>query len=116
MDNYEMFDNETETENNVELNRSRKGDLAEHKAVTWLWEQGYEVFLNCGCSGPIDIVAYKDGECTLIDVKTTQKELRANKGVWRIGAKRTEEQKEKGIVFLSYIPEAGDFYWINHKD
>ena len=116
MENYEMFDNEAETENTVEMNRSRKGDLAEHKAVTWLWEQGYEVFRNCGCSGPIDIVAYKDGECTLIDVKTTQREYRPNKGDWRIGIKRTDEQKENNIVFLSYNPESGDFYWINHRD
>ena len=116
MENYDMFDNEVETENTVEMNKSRKGDLAEHKAVTWLWEQGYEVFLNCGCSGPIDIVAYKDGECTLIDVKTTQREYRPNKGDWRIGEKRTDEQKANKIVFLSYNPESGNFYWINHRD
>ena len=33
---------------------SRKGDMAEFYAVTWLWDNGYEVFKNCGCSGPID--------------------------------------------------------------
>ena len=35
---------------------SRKGDLAEFYAVTWLWDNGYEVFKNCGCSGPIDLI------------------------------------------------------------
>ena len=25
---------------------SRKGDLAEYYAVTWLWDNGYEVFKN----------------------------------------------------------------------
>jgi hypothetical protein len=27
---------------------SRKGDIAEFYAVTWLWDNGYEVFRNCG--------------------------------------------------------------------
>ena len=49
---------------------SRKGDFAEYYAVTWLWDQDYEVFKNAGCSGPIDLVAYKDGNIKLIDVKT----------------------------------------------
>jgi Holliday junction resolvase-like predicted endonuclease len=116
MENYDMFDNEAETEDTVTMNKTRKGDLAEHKAVTWLWERGYEVFLNCGGSGPIDIVAYKDGECTLIDVKTIQKERRPHKGTWKITTPRTDEQKENNIVYLSYYPESGDFRWINHKD
>ena len=34
---------------------SRKGDLAEYYAVTWLWDNGYEVFRNTGCTGPIDL-------------------------------------------------------------
>ena len=48
MENYDMFDNEVEKENTVTMNKTRKGDLAEHKAIAWLWERGYEVFLNCG--------------------------------------------------------------------
>ena len=36
---------------------SRVGDLAEHYAITWLWDNGYHVFKNCGCTGPVDIVA-----------------------------------------------------------
>ena len=28
----------------------RKGDIAEHYAINWLWEQGFEVFKNSGCS------------------------------------------------------------------
>ena len=39
-----------------EQSASRKGDLAEHYAVTWLWDNGYEVFKNCGCDGFIDLV------------------------------------------------------------
>ena len=52
-------------------NPNRKGDLAEYYAVTWLWDQGYEVFQNSGCTGPIDMIAMtKQGDVTLIDVKT----------------------------------------------
>jgi len=39
---------------------SRKGDMAEFYAVTWLWDNGYEVFKNTGCSGPIDLISIKD--------------------------------------------------------
>jgi Holliday junction resolvase-like predicted endonuclease len=49
---------------------SRKGDFAEYYAVTWLWDNGYEVFKNLGSTGMIDLIAIKDGEITLIDVKT----------------------------------------------
>ena len=51
---------------------SRKGDFAEYYAVTWLWDNGYEVFKNSGRTGMIDLIAIKDGEITLIDVKTSK--------------------------------------------
>ena len=51
---------------------NRKGDFAEYYAVTWLWDNGYEVFQNSGCTGPIDMIAMdKKGNILLIDVKTT---------------------------------------------
>ena len=28
------------------MNSNRKGDFAEYYAVTWLWDNGYEVFKN----------------------------------------------------------------------
>ena len=40
-----------------EHSTNMKGDLAEFYAVTWLWDNGYEVFKNCGCDGFIDLVA-----------------------------------------------------------
>ena len=36
---------------------SRKGDFAEYYAVTWLWDNGYEVFKNYPSSLRIDIIA-----------------------------------------------------------
>ena len=36
-----------------------------------MWDNGYEVFQNSGCTGPIDMIAMdKKGNTILIDVKT----------------------------------------------
>ncbi len=51
------------------LKQKHKGALAELKVATWLWEQGYEVFRNMSMYGEIDIIATRDGEVRLIDVK-----------------------------------------------
>ena len=50
---------------------SRVGDMAEHYAITYLWDKDYQVFKNCGSTGPIDMVAIdKEGNVKLIDVKS----------------------------------------------
>mgnify|MGYP001340938645 CR=1 FL=1 len=46
-----------------EHSTNRKGDLAEFYAVTWLWDNGYEVFKNCGCDGFIDFNSSADSIC-----------------------------------------------------
>ena len=48
---------------------SRKGDMAEFYAVTWLWDNGYEVFKNCGCSGPLDLIV-RDSKGNIIKPTT----------------------------------------------
>ena len=98
----------------MEMNKSRKGDFAEFYAVTWLWDNGYEVFLNAGCTGPIDLIAYKDGETLLVDVKTTQTDYRDGMPK-RIGKGRTNLQKELGVVFLSFDAETRQLQWVNHR-
>ena len=90
---------------NISESKSRKGDLAEYYAVTWLWDNGYEVFKNAGCNGPVDMIALKDGEITLIDVKSN-----TTKGC------RSKEQKELGVIFLSYDPETRKLRWVDHKE
>ena len=93
---------------------SRKGDIAEFYAVTWLWDNGYEVFLNAGSSGPIDLVTFKDGETKLIDVKTGRLDYRDNK--IRVKDTRTEEQISLGVVFLTFDPITRKLSWVNHKN
>ena len=92
----------------------RKGDLAEYYAVTWLWDNGYEVFPNAGASGPIDMVGFKDGEITLIDVKTLYTDNRDN--TLTVTTTRTQEQKNLGVVFLGFVPETRQLRWIKHHE
>lgn len=105
-----------EFEDKKPIPSSRKGDVAEFYAVTWLWDHGYEVFVNAGCTGPIDMIAYKDGLTILIDVKTTHQDFRRDTESLRIGSKRTEKQKELGVVFLAFNPETRKLAWVKHKE
>lgn len=92
------------------LTNSRAGDLAEFYAVTWLWDQGYEVFLNPGSSGVIDMIAWKDGEIKLIDVKS-----RGNTKYSR-GRQRTPLQKELGVQIVFYNSQTRKMHWVNHNE
>ena len=89
----------------ISESKSRKGDIAEYYAITWLWDNGYEVFKNAGCNGPVDMIALKDGEITLIDVKSNTTK-----------ACRSKEQKELGVIFLSCDPETRKLRWIEHRE
>ena len=101
---------------------SRKGDLAEYYAVTWLWDNGYEVFQNAGCDGPIDIIAMNSkGEIILIDVKTAQLDKRPelNDPSYTDGAKsngaRTKRQIELGVKFLLFNSKTRELRFVNHE-
>ena len=86
---------------------NRKGDFAEYYAVTWLWDQGYEVFKNCGSTGMIDMIAMKDGDIKLIDVKTVGRITRG-KGL-------SEEQKKLGVCMVRFNPETRNLAFRNHR-
>jgi len=92
---------------------SRKGDFAEYYAVTWLWDNGYEVFVNAGCNGPIDMIAFKDGKTIFIDVKTQKFDGRRR--VKAVTNGRTEEQKNLGVVLLAFNPDTRKLKWVEHK-
>jgi Holliday junction resolvase-like predicted endonuclease len=100
-----------------EKSSSRKGDLAEYYAVTWLWDNGYEVFRNCGCDGFIDLVVRDPkGMVQLVDVKTAGIKRRKNKrAIWQSKSTRTPEQVEAGVRFLLFIPETRKLRWVNHR-
>ena len=104
------------------MDNNRKGDYAEHRAVLWLWEQGFEVFKNCGCTGPIDLVAVdKDGNVILIDVKTLLHQLHMEdaKGdpdyARRPGGNGlTDLQKQLGVQVLGYNRERDELVFTRH--
>ena len=102
----------------IKMNTNRKGDFAEYYAVTWLWDNGYEVFQNSGCTGPIDMIAMnKKGDITLIDVKTAQPDHRNSTGVRHMfKAGRTKKQIELGVIFLMFNPDTRKLRFAEHKD
>ena len=89
---------------------NRLGDLAEHYAITWLWDEGFEVFHNAGCTGAVDIVAIKDGEVYLFDVKTNSSK-RANNA-----RARTVLQKEMGVQYIIFDPKTRKLRLAKHKE
>lgn len=101
----------------TDFSNSRKGDFSEYYAVTWLWDKGYEVFRNSGCSGPIDLIAYhqETEEVVLIDVKTFFQDKES--GLWnRASDNRTKLQKELGVVLLGFDPSTRKLRFIDHRD
>ena len=91
--------------------KTRMGDIAEHYAITWLWDEGFEVFSNSGGSGAIDIVAIKDGEVYLFDVKT----LTFHRGIYMIKTARTKQQIEMGVQLLSFNPKTRKLRLVKHR-
>lgn len=98
---------------------SRKGDFAEYYAVTWLWDKGYEVFQNAGCSGPVDLIAIKNNKTTLIDVKTlySRPDRESN---WKTGKNlipsnpRTKKQIKMGVQLLTFNPHTRELRFVEH--
>lgn len=101
-----------------EKSASRKGDLAEYYAVTWLWDNGYEVFKNCGCDGLIDLVVRDtEGNIKLVDVKTAGLKKRVNQVAhWQSKSTRTPEQVKADVRFLLFIPETRKLRWVKHRE
>ena len=87
----------------IEDSDNRRGDIAEYYVVTWLWDQGYEVYKNAGCSGPIDLIATKGSDITFIDVKNSS-------------ITRTPEQKKMGVVIVAFDSKTRKARWVNHRD
>ena len=96
---------------------SRKGDLAEYYAVTWLWDNGYEVFQNSGCNGPIDMIAMDNkGKMILIDVKTAQVDSRYVKDNYCSVPGRTKRQIKLGVRVLLFNPSNRELRFVEHKE
>jgi len=96
-----------------EPTKSRVGDLSEYYAVTWLWDQGYEVFPNAGSQGMADMVAWHPAteKFILIDVKTVQ-----DRSKKQGDPMRTKRQTAKNIKILLYNKDTRQLRFVEHRD
>tara|TARA_R100001594_G_scaffold95064_1_gene129328 strand:+ start:390 stop:704 length:315 start_codon:yes stop_codon:yes gene_type:complete len=98
---------------NTDVNRL--GDIAEHYAITYLWDQGFDVFKNSGCTGPVDMIALdREGDMLLIDVKTGLRDYRYPNALCN-RAVRTPLQKQLGVQILSFNPKERSLYFVEHR-
>lgn len=81
-------------------NRVSKGAYNEIVATAWLLKNGYSVFRNISPNGPVDLVAIKNSEVTLIDVKAAN----AYKGKL-LPAYLSRDQEALGIKVLIVYPD-----------
>ena len=96
------------------IEQNRLGDIGEHYATTWLWDNEYEVFKNSGCTGSVDIVAIdKNGNIILIDVKTETADYKM--GIRRHKNSRTKEQIKIGVQILSFNPDTRKLIFVKHR-
>lgn len=86
---------------------NRIGDMAEYYAVTWLWDNGYQVFKNCGCTGEIDLVALDpQGQVHFFDVKSYKDA--------RLSA-RTARQKALGVTYIHFNSVTRKCRFVEHR-
>jgi Holliday junction resolvase-like predicted endonuclease len=83
---------------------TKRGAKSELLACAWLLDQGYEVFRAVHHDGLADIIAYKAGSFTLIDVKT----LSVRNGAQSYHAALTAHQMRNSVRLLTIHPETGD--------
>lgn len=71
------------------------GSIAEHKAIVWLQEEGYEVYKNVNPTGQVDMIAVKDSKIIEIDVKM----LASHEGDFNFSwaTHLTKDQIERGV-------------------
>jgi len=89
---------------------SRVGDLSEYYAITWLWDQGYEVFPNAGSQGMVDMIAWHPTteETIFIDVKTSDNN--------RNDPTRTRRQASKKVKVLLYNQDTRKLRFVGHRN
>lgn len=80
----------------------QSGDVGMARAMVWLTEQGYEVYLPVGEHAVADIVAIRGNRTRRFDVKVGK----ANKdGTPKKSRKLTARQQEAGVELLWVTPE-----------
>ena len=79
------------------LSKIKKGQSAELVAEKFLIDGGHDVYINRHGIGPVDLIATKDGEIKLFDVKCES--YRSSDGS-KIARSLTSEQKKLNVKFI----------------
>ena len=86
-----------------------KGDKAEYIAAMWLWDQGYLVCRNMSQQGAVDLVAIREHEVVLIDVKSVCVRKR---DCYKINRSLTPIQQSRGVNILNLNVERGECTYV----
>lgn len=76
------------------MHQKHHGAHNELLAAAWLLGRGYEVYRNVSSHGPVDLIAFKNGELYKFDVKKCTRFPRHR-------ARLTDEQKVLGVKLLA---------------
>lgn len=82
------------------MDKGTKGAHNELIAAAWLLKNGYAVFRNVSAHGPVDLIAMKDAQITLIDVKAAI----SYKGKM-LAPYLTEKQITMGVKAMAVFPD-----------
>lgn len=77
------------------MERKTKGLLAESKAISYLIENGYDVFLPFAENGSIDLIGIKDSQISRISVKATSSKSKYDR--WIVQLKTCSRRKDNKI-------------------
>lgn len=94
----------------LEICAKRQGDMSEIKALSFLLDNGFEVFRNESSTGPVDIISLDtvNNKVMLIDVKTLSPAKAT--GIFPT-LKKTKMQQNLDVQFLFYDKNSDTFTW-----
>ena len=95
------------------MNPRKQGDVGELSAMTWLTEQGYDVYLPLGHSPDIDVIALRGAETVRVQVKTT---TRFNTNRWTPMLCTKGGNQSWGGVTKLFSPERCDYLFVHVGD
>lgn len=98
------------------MKQTKKGHFAELAAAAILTKNNYDVFHPLQGHGPVDLVAVKDGEIILLDIKTNAKRVNAGRVTpSRITRQRSDKQKRMGVRIAYYDIEDLQLHITDHE-
>lgn len=97
------------------MKQTKKGHFAELVAAAILTKNNYDVFHPLQGHGPVDLIAVKDGEIILLDIKTNAKRINSGRVTpSRITRQRSEKQKRMGVRIAYYDIEDLQLHITDH--